>query len=161
VLVPIVVIDAFISVVLWPGGLLLMAMNRMRTIVLLTVTEIVLALVLVLVLTPRFELPGLALGILIANVGIGMGLQVPLLCKALNLSPFQFLHQTLTRLLVACVPAIVIALALKHSVAANSWAQIIGCAASVGLAYAVTAILVGVTAQERRDLWALARGAWR
>lgn len=161
VLVPIVVIDAFISMFLWPGGLLLMAMNRMRAIVILTATEIIVALALVLALTPMFGLPGLAMGILIANVGVGMGLQVPILCKALNLSLFQFLHQSLTRLVLASLPAIAVALALKHSIDTEAWVPLIGCCVAVALVYAIAALLVGVTSHERRDLWAMARKAWQ
>jgi O-antigen/teichoic acid export membrane protein len=160
-LIPIVILDAFISMFLWPGGLLLMAMNRMRTIVLLTVAEIAVALALVWILTPRMALSGLALGVLIANVSVGLALQVPLLCKALKLSLLDFLNQTLTRLLLASIPAVVVALALKRSVPCESWAQVIGCMAAVGIVYAVTVLAIGVTAVERRDLWAMARRGLR
>jgi O-antigen/teichoic acid export membrane protein len=160
-LVPIVVFDAFVSVMLWPGALLLMAMNRMRAIVLLTVVEIAVALVLVLFLTPKFALSGLALGILIANVSVGMALQTPLLCKELKLSIPDFLHQTCTRLLLACVPALVIAVLLRRSVPCDSWGQLIGCAAVVALTYCVMLIFIGLTPGERHDLRAMARRAWR
>jgi O-antigen/teichoic acid export membrane protein len=160
-LVPIVVFDAFVSVMLWPGALLLMAMNRMRAIVLLTVVEIAVALVLVLFLTPKLALSGLALGILIANVSVGAALQTPILCKELKLSIPDFLHQTCTRLLLACVPALIIALVLRRSVPCDSWGQLIGCAAVVALTYCVMLIVIGLTPGERHDLRAMARRAWR
>lgn len=108
-LVQLVILDMFFVVYFWTGTVMLMAVNRIRFVALLTLLKLALAVTLMLFLVPRFGLNGFAAATLVATVLTGFVFLVPAACRTSGLAPRRFLGETLGRILVAAVPAVLAA----------------------------------------------------
>jgi len=157
VLLAILVINYLFSAYLWTSTIILMAVNRIRLIVLLTVAEIALELILIVVLAPRFGLIGVAVAGLCANVGVGAAIELPIVARMLRTGVGEFVGATLGRSVIACVPALIVALVLRHATDTPGWPFLTGAAFALATAGLVGFVLFGTTLTERVQL----REAWR
>ncbi len=156
-LVVILVINCLFSAYLWTSTVILMAVNRMRLIVLLTAVELVLEVVLIVALAPRFGLIGVAMAGLCANVGVGTLLELPIVARMLSYPIGSFLAATVGRSVMACALALVAALALRHAMDAPSWPFLAGAAFAVAAFGLAGFWFIGTTSAEREQLFE----AWR
>jgi O-antigen/teichoic acid export membrane protein len=154
-LMMVVVADTVVSVYLATSSAMLLALNRVRTMVSLRVVEVALQIPLILLLAPAMGILGVALAVLSANVAVGLLLELPLTCRLLGVTLPSFVGGTLARLVPAAVPATILA-----------WWVGDGAATPVGLALAAVAVgttclagvwLLGTTAMERSEIAAVGR----
>jgi len=139
----------FFSTYLWTALTVLMGAGEIRRIFYYSVFEVVLILALILLLVPRFELPGLAFGALLANVVTGLFLFIPAACRLTALTPSAFVARSLVPPLLAVVPVCALAYGLERWLHPDGWPQLIGAVAVTGLA-AVCALLAGATTPRER-----------
>jgi O-antigen/teichoic acid export membrane protein len=156
-LVVLLAVNSLFSAYLWTSTIILMAVNRMRLIVLLTAVEMIIELVLILALAPRFGLIGVAVAGLTANVAVGAAIELPIVVRMVSYPLRRFLMATLGRSIVACVPAVVIALALRQAMETPNWLFLAGAALAVAVSAIAGCALFGTTSAERAQFFE----AWR
>lgn len=160
-LVILVVINCLFSAYLWTSTIILMAVNRMRLVVLLTVIELVLEVALIVALAPKFGLIGVAVAGLCANVAVGAAIELPIVARMVNYPIGSFLAVTLGRSVMACAPALIVALALRQVMEAPSWPFLAGAALGVAALGLAGFWFIGTTSAEREQLleaWRALRG---
>src|SRR5262249_31008738 len=120
-LMPVVVLDYLTSMYLWPATVILVAIGRTRLAVALTAAELLTGVVLMIVLAPAIGLLGIALASLIANVTLGLFVQLPLTARASGVSLGAFFSSTLPRVTLALVPGLLAAWVLRPIVESGGW----------------------------------------
>lgn len=156
--VPTVVVSFFFSVYFWTGTAVLMALGRIRLIALLTLLELGTALALMAPLVPAYGLTGFALAALAANVVVGFALLLPAACRACGLRFGDFLGRTLGRLLLAGLPAVVAAAALRWPAGDHGWLFLAAAAALIAAVHLPPFLLVGMDGEDRARYLEMLRG---
>jgi O-antigen/teichoic acid export membrane protein len=156
-LVVLLVSSCLFSAYLWTSTIILMAVNRIRLIVLLTAVETILEIVLIVALAPRYGLIGVAFAGLCANVAVGAAIELPIVARILNCPVGKLVAGTLGRSLVACTPALIVALLLRYAMPVPNWSYLAGAAATVGVLSLAGLWFIGATSAEREQLLE----AWR
>ena len=145
-LLPIVIVNLLVSVFLWTSTVVLMAANRVRALVLLTLAEVALEVLLMVFLSARFGVIGFALASLLANVIIGFGWQLPLLARHLGVSPRELLTHAAGRVGAAGLPALLVAWAMQSFLDEPGWLGLFLTALAIAGVYA--AILTAFAPRE-------------
>ena len=161
-LVVILAINCLFSAYLWTSTIILMAVNRIRLIVVITAVEMVVEVVMIVALAPRFGLIGVAIAGLCANVAAGAAIELPIVVRLLHYPIGSFLAATLGRTIIACVPSAIVALALRQVMEVPGWTFLAGAAFAVAVSGLAGFAFVGTTAAERaqlREVWRELRGA--
>jgi O-antigen/teichoic acid export membrane protein len=156
-----VVLDYFTSMYLWTATVILVAINRTRLVVILTLVEIVLGVVLMIALAPHFGLVGIAVASFIANALMGFFVQMPLAARAARVSLSEVFGTAIGRVALACVPAIAVAALLHEFFVAMSLPALLGSVLAVLAVYGVGLFFVGIRRDERdlyMTLWRNASG---
>ncbi len=148
-LMPVVVLDYMTSMFLWTATVLLIAMGRTRLAVILTVAELALGVMLMFALSPRFGLVGLAAASFIANVAIGACFQIPLTVRAAGVSLREFVIGTFGRLVIAVLPVLLAAVALRPMVEEGGWGMLIAATVALVAVYGTGLLLFGTRRDER------------
>lgn len=151
-LMTVVVLDYLTSMYLWPATLILLAIGRTRLAVGLTAAELITGVVLMIVLAPFLGLLGIALASLIANVSLGLFVQLPFTARAIGVEVSSFFTSTLPRVSVALVPSLVSAVLLRSFVESGGWVALIAAGVLFGALYGVCLLLFG-TRRSERDLY--------
>lgn len=159
-LLAVLCLSALVSALLSTSTVMLLAMGRVRLVVGLTVLEVLVEVVLILLLAPRLGLLGVAIGGLIANTGVGLLVELPITCRLVGLSMLRLLTHSTLRLLVAALPAMLLAFWLGAQLPAPQLLPLALAAVLVALTWFAAALLLGATAAERRELLHVAR-TWR
>ena len=154
-LMPLVVLDYVTSMYLWTATVVIVAIGKTRLAVMLTLAEIALGIVLVLILTPMYGLLGLALASFIANLLLGFCVQIPVVARAVGVSPAELMVSTLVRVGLATLPAVLAAFALQQSTNEPSWSHLFGAATAIFLVYGACFALFGTNRKERALLMVL------
>jgi O-antigen/teichoic acid export membrane protein len=152
-LLPLVVVNLLVSVFLWTSTVVLLAVNRVRSVVWLTLVEVALEIGLMVALTREFGLLGFALASLAANVAIGFGMQMPVLKRHLGIAHREWLRHGLLRVLGASVPAMALAAAIAWFARPGTWLGITGSALAIAAVYFVALALFGTRGQRSAQLW--------
>ncbi|MGH2357145.1 MAG: lipopolysaccharide biosynthesis protein, partial [Candidatus Limnocylindria bacterium] len=103
---PLVVASFSVTAFILTGTTILLALAKVKEVFWMGVAELVLAVTLVLIAVPRLGLPGLAGGLMVANMVITFICIVPYVCRLLGQSPADFLGQSLVRPLLAALPMV-------------------------------------------------------
>lgn len=154
-LLPLICLHFLVSAFLTTSAMLLLAAGRVRTVTALTLVEVLLSTLLILLLAPRHGLMGVVTGLLVANVLIGFALQLPIAARAFSLDTPAFLWTVFGRVVLAMVPCLLVAIAIRSHVP-EGLAGLIVAAAAIGLCYVLAMYLFGTSAGERREyrmLW--------
>ncbi len=151
-LVPLVVVSSLFSVFLWTSSVMLLAINRVRLLVVLTIVEVVIEIALILALAPRMGLEGVAIAGLVANVGVGLALELPAVSRIAGISVATLLWSGLVRLAIASAPALLVAATLKHLHPEASLPFLVGAAAITGLVCVSGIALFAVGSDERGEI---------
>jgi len=159
-LLAILCLNGLVSALLSTSTVMLLAIGRIRLVVGLTVLEVLVEVALILLLAPRLGLVGVAIGGLVANAGLGLLVELPITCRLVGLSTPGLLTRSALRLLVAALPAVLLAFWLSGQLAAPQLLPLALAAALIALAWVAGALLLGATAAERRELLDVAR-TWR
>jgi hypothetical protein len=93
-------------VILSTPAIVLIAINGIRSFVLLTAGEILLFALLGWLLAPGMDLVGLALAALISNVVTGFGVMLPLVARVTRVPLMRLVGVPTARVALACAPAI-------------------------------------------------------
>jgi hypothetical protein len=153
-LLPIVIVNLLVSVFLWTSTVVLMATNRVRVLVALTLGEVVLEVLLMVLLTARFGVVGFALAGLIANVVVGFGWQLPLLARHLGISSRELIVHAGGRVGAAGLPALCAAWGLQSLFDLPGWPELILAAAVVAAVYLAALVVLAPREQGRYvPLW--------
>jgi O-antigen/teichoic acid export membrane protein len=156
-----VVLDYLTSMYLWTATVILVAIGRTRLVVVLTLSEIVLGVALMVALAPRYGLVGIALASFFANVLMGFLVQVPIAARAAGVTLGQLLGSAIGRVLLACVPAVIVATLLHNAFTDMGLPLLIGSILCVLVVYGVSLLLFGIRRDERElylTLWRNASG---
>ncbi len=156
-LAPIIVVSNLFSVFLWTSSVVLLAVNRVRLLVVLTLIEVAIEIVLILTLAPRMGLEGVAIAGFAANVGVGLALELPLVSRIAAASLTELLWNGLGRLALASTPALAVAAVLRHHLGEPGLIPLIGAAAIIGVVSMVGLFAFGVGAAERKEI----AGLWK
>lgn len=151
-LAPIIVVSSLFSVFLWTSSVLLLAINRVRLLVLLTVIEVAIEIALILVLAPRMGLEGVAIAGLVANVGVGLVLELPAVSRIVGIPVITLLWSGLLRLAAASAPALLVAATLRHLHPQAGLPFLIGAAAITGIICVCGLAVFGAGNAERREI---------
>jgi O-antigen/teichoic acid export membrane protein len=151
-LLPLVVVNLLVSVFLWTSTIVLLAVNRVRTVVWLTLAEVVLEIGLMIVLTRALGLLGFALAGLVANVAIGFGIQMRVVERYLDISLRDWLRHGLLCVLAASLPAAGCAAAIARFLQPDTWPQIGASALAIALVYFVALGMFGTRGQRTTQL---------
>jgi O-antigen/teichoic acid export membrane protein len=151
-LVSIIVLNRLFSVFVWTSSVLLLALNRIGLMAVVTLLQIAIEVILTVMLAPRFGLTGVALGSLIANVGVGAMVTLPIIGRATATSGVVLLRKVLGRLLLASIPACLVAQGLRLTQYHQGVLFLGMAAASVGAVYLLALLRFGTSASERSEL---------
>jgi len=151
-LVAIIVFNRLFSVFFWTSSVLLLALNRIGLVAVLTLLQIAVEVTLTLLLAPRFGLIGVALGSLIANVGVGVMVTLPVVGRATATSGMALLPKVLGRLLLAGIPACLAAQGLRLTPYHQGIGFLGVAGLLVGAVYLLALLWWGTSANERREL---------
>jgi O-antigen/teichoic acid export membrane protein len=152
-----IALNLLLSVFVWTSTIVLLATNRVRTVAIVTIGEILLAFGFIAILTRYFGLTGIAMGSLAANLTMAATIQIPLICRVMKLSANAFLLSTIGRVALSAVPAIGFALWLRESTSARTWITLLWIAGAIGLVFLISFIAVGITALERKQYFTIIR----
>jgi O-antigen/teichoic acid export membrane protein len=152
-LLPLLVVNLLVSVFLWTSTVVLLAVNRVRAVVWLTLAEVMLEVGLMIALTREFGLVGFALASLIANVAIGFGMQMPVLRRHLGIAAGEWLRHGALRVLGAGVPAAALAATIAYFLQPRTWLQIGGSALAIAAVYFLALAMFGQKGQRPAQLW--------
>lgn len=108
-LLALVVATFFVAAVCWPATLVLMALGRMRLVVVITLAELALIVVLALLLVPPLGLNGFALATLSSNLLAGVGLLAPAVCRVAGVRLWWLFRATVGRVLLPVAVALLVA----------------------------------------------------
>jgi O-antigen/teichoic acid export membrane protein len=150
-------VNAMVTACLWTSGIMLLALNRIRLVVILNLAEVALEVALIALLAPRHGLLGVALASCIANFGLGLLVELPLMCRIVRLGALRFLAEALGRLLIAAVPLVAAAWLLQRWVAERDLAHLAAIAIALGLVWIASLSLLGTSRAERAEL----RATWQ
>jgi len=109
-LVALLTADVTISVILSTPAVVLIAVNGIRSFVLLTAAEILLFAVLAWLLAPGANLHGLALAALLSNIVTGFGVMLPLVARVTKVPLARLIGLPVMRVVLACLPAVGLAM---------------------------------------------------
>jgi O-antigen/teichoic acid export membrane protein len=158
-LMMVIVADTLLSAYVATSSALLLALNRVRAVVALRVTEVALQVLLIMLLAPTMGLLGVALAVLLANAAVGLLLELPLTCRLLGLTLASFARGTLARVVPSAAPAAVLAWWVGDGVASPAGLALT--AAAVGTTCLAGLWLFGTTASERSEIAAVGRSLQR
>jgi O-antigen/teichoic acid export membrane protein len=150
-LIGILSVDILVSVYLVSSAVVLLAMERVRTIAILTLAEVAVSLTGILLLTPHFGIVGVAAGMLIANVLLGLAVQIPIVARDLQTTGWRFAARTLLPLLLAMLPAVVVAAVLRETLGDLSLAKVAAASLATGTTCVAGFVLFGLTRAEWRE----------
>jgi O-antigen/teichoic acid export membrane protein len=156
-LIAFIALNLLLSVFVWTSTIVLLATNRVRTVAIVTIGEILLAFGFIAILTRYFGLTGIAMGSLAANLTMAATIQIPLICRVMKLSANAFLLSTIGRVGLSAVPAIGFALWLRESTSARTWITLLWIAGAIGLVFLISFIAVGITPLERKQYFTIIR----
>jgi O-antigen/teichoic acid export membrane protein len=154
-LITFIVLNLLLSVFVWTSTIMLLATNRVRTVAIVTIGEIVLAFAFIAIFTRYFDLTGIAMGSLAANLTMAATIQIPLVCRVMKISPRAFLLPTLGRVTFAAAPAIAFSVWLHQSVVPRSWMTLALVAAAIGAVFAASFVALGITSIERKQYFSI------
>jgi O-antigen/teichoic acid export membrane protein len=146
---PVIVANFFLSAFFWTATVMIMALGHIRLVAALTGVELAAALALMLVLVPGWGLSGFVLAALGANAGVGLALLVPRACRTCGLPVGYFITRTLGRVLLALLPALVLALTLRLQAATPGPWMLALAVVAIGSAYLTAFPLLGMNGRER------------
>ncbi len=156
-LIAFIAINLLLSVFVWTSTIVLLATNRVRTVAIVTIGEILLAFGFIAILTRYFGLTGIAMGSLAANLTMAAFIQIPLVCRVMKISAPAFLLPTIGRVTLSALPAVAFAFWLHQSIIPRTWVMLASVAASIGAVFAVSFIALGITAAERKQYLTIVR----
>jgi O-antigen/teichoic acid export membrane protein len=157
VVMPVVVVNFFLSAFFWTATVMIMALGHIRLVAALTGLELAMALALMAVLVPGAGLPGFVFAVLGANIAVGFALVVPRACRACGLPASAFVVRTLGRVLLALLPALALALTLRvQSATPGPWVLALAVVV-IGSVYALSFPVLGMNGRERGWIWQQAR----
>ncbi len=148
-LVALMSLDILVSVYLSGTAIVLLAMERVRTVVVLTLAEVIVSLIAILALTPHFGILGVAGGMLFANVTLGFWFQMPIVARDVQSTGWKFAGATIAPMLVAVLPALLVALLLRDNMGELTLLKVAAAAAAIALVYAAGFFAFAL----RRDEW--------
>jgi len=154
---PLIVLNVWISVFLSVPAIILAAINGIRTVVVLTLAEVSLTLVLILLLSPSLQLTGVALACVLTNASVGFVVQLPIAARAVGQHLTSLLLHSFLRITAAALPCVVVACVLVASWPTANWTQLATAAVSIGITFIVAMLIVGTTSQERAEYLRLFR----
>jgi len=160
-LITFIAINLLLSVFLWTPTIMLLASNHVRAVAFITIGEVLLAFAFIGLLTPHFGLTGIAIGSLIANLTMGVTVQIPLLCRVMKIAPRAFLLPTFGRIVVASLPVLAVGGWLHETVTPNSWIGLGAVAFTIFVTFAVSFIVLGISATERQQYLGILKGYLR
>jgi O-antigen/teichoic acid export membrane protein len=149
--------NALLTACLWTSGIMLLALNRIRLVVILNLAEVALEIGLIALLAPRHGLLGVAIASGIANVTVGLLVELPLMCGIVRLGTLRFLGGALGRLVAAALPLIAAAWLLRRLFPDREVAHLAAIAVALGVVWIAGLLLVGTSRAERGEL----RSTWR
>ena len=150
-LITFIAVNLLLSVFLWTSTIMLLAMNRVRTVAFMTIGEVALAFAFIAFLTRDYGLTGIAIGSLGANVLMATLVHIPVVCRAMRISARGFLVPTFGRLAAASLPVVIFASWLHHVLTPESWLELAAIAATIFSTFAISFLLLGITASERQQ----------
>lgn len=150
-LITFIALNLLLSVFLWTSTIMLLAMNRVRTVAFITVSEVALTFAAITLLAPRFGLTGIAIGSLLANLFIASLVQIPLICRVIKIAPRAFLLPTLGRITVAAFPVVIFASWLHQVFTPDAWHEFAAVAIAIFAVFAASFAIIGITATERQQ----------
>jgi O-antigen/teichoic acid export membrane protein len=142
-------LDILVSVYLSGTAVVLLALERVRTIVFLTLAEVLVSLAGILALTPKLGIVGVATGMLMANAILGFGFQMPIVARDLQSSGRAFARATVGPMLAAMLPALIVAVILREMLGELTLIEVTAAIAAISVAYLAGFIAFGL----RRDEW--------
>jgi O-antigen/teichoic acid export membrane protein len=160
-LLPIVVADVLASVFLATSGIILVAINGIRAVVMLTLLEVGLTLIMILLLAPSMGLLGIGLSCLTTNIGVGFFLQLPIVTRATGMPLYRMLTDSIGRVALASLPALALTrwLASKWSNQLG-WIELATSGLLIGVTFLLGLLVFGTTRSERLSYLTLWRN-WR
>lgn len=156
-LIALLAANFLVSASLWTSGVMLLATNRIRLVVILNVTEVALEVAMIVLLAPRYGLIGVASASLLANLALGLFVEVPLMCRFVNTTPFALLGSAMGRLALAALPVTIMAYLLHELAPPHGWLTLLAVATGLGVAWLAALFVLGTRRAERTELLA----AWR
>ena len=132
-----------------PLGNVLLARGRHRLVAWSCLGEAVANLVLTILLVRSYGIVGAAIGTAAATFVSNVFVQAPAACRLLDVPIGRFLSQTAGPAILAAMPSIGVALALRIWLPHATLAQVIGCGTVIGMIYLVAFLLVGLSRPER------------
>jgi O-antigen/teichoic acid export membrane protein len=149
--------DAWMSVLLWVPTIALTAVNRVRALVFVTISEIALFAVLALFWVPRFELLGIGWAALVSNTVIGLGVLLPLAARALEVPLASLLGGAFLRIAAVSAAAAILATLVEAGNPGGQGGALLLHAAVIGIVTGFALLSLGATRRDRLDYQAL----WR
>jgi O-antigen/teichoic acid export membrane protein len=151
-LIAILVSNVLLTASLWTSGIMLLALNRIRWVVALNLLEVFIEVALITWLAPQHGLLGIAIASLIANVLVGLGLEIPLLCRTLNINAGEFFSATFGRLTFAAGPLVFSAFILSRVLPTNGVLHSILAVAALCSLWLLLLYFIGTSRDERQTL---------
>lgn len=149
-------------VLMQTASMVILGVGRIRGVVAMSLAEAALNLVLSLWWARSFGLAGVAAGTLVAGLATSGWYVTWFTSRQLGLSAWPIAWRGAALPLLCAVPAGLVALALRGSIAAAGWPQLAGLGALIGVVYTVTTLVVGMSDEERAEIWqgVRRRGWW-
>ncbi len=132
-----------------PLGNLLLARGRQRLVAFSCLGEGIANALLSILLVRRFGIVGAALGTAISVTISNVFVQMPAACRLLDIPVGSFLRQVSTPSLIALLPTLLAAWALRSAAEPASLAEVLGAGALVGLVFVVTFVGLGLRSHDR------------
>jgi O-antigen/teichoic acid export membrane protein len=156
-LVAVFAANAWVSVLLWVPTIALVALNRVRALVLVTICEIALFAALAVWWVPQFELLGIGWAAFVSNAAVGVGVLLPLVARSLNVPLARLLGAPLLRIAAISAPAAFAAVVIETRNPAGGGIELVVHAALMGMAIALALLAFGASRRDRVEYQAL----WR
>lgn len=157
-LLQLIIANVLTSVFLATPAVILTAINGVRAVVILTLSELSLSFVLILSLTPSLGVTGIAASCLLTNIGAGFCFLLPIVARALKQKTLQLLRESLGGVVLAAIPTLAVASALARWWREADWAQLLLAAFAIGGLFVLAMWLIGTNRKEREHYWLLWRG---
>jgi O-antigen/teichoic acid export membrane protein len=148
-LVVILTLALLIDTSQWPAGSVLQGMARHQPLAVISVITAVANLGLSLVLVQTVGVTGVALGSLIPNIVVDLGLVLPYALRVIGVRPSQALREMLLPALAPLLPAALVLFLLRQVVGTASWPALIVISGATCVTYAAGYLIAGASRMER------------